>query len=128
MKTLANCFLLFTVGLAGCVTKSQADAQARIAYLEGQNQALLRLQESKTVTPISGPSVTFIGPLQNLTVPWQTGLTLTHAIVGAQYTGNSDPSAIVIHRNGQDIPISPKGLLNGEDFVLQIGDVIEIQP
>ena len=114
---------------AGCVTKSESDARARIAFLEGQNQALMRMQGTapQPQPPMAGPGVTFIGPVQNLAVPWRTGLTLTQAIVSAQYTGNGDPAAIVIHRNGQDIPINPKGLLNGEDFVLQIGDVIEIR-
>ena len=128
MKSLLPIFIFLSLGLAGCVTKSQADAQARMAFLEGQNQALMRLQEGKQPPPMSGPGVTFIGPVQNLAVPWRTGLTLTQAIVVAQYTGTGDPSAIVIHRNGQDIPINPKGLLNGEDFVLQAGDIIEIQP
>ena len=128
MKTWLPMFLIWSLALAGCVTKSQADAQARMAFLEGQNQALMRLQENKRSPGGSGPGVTLIGPVRNLAVPWRTGLTLTQAIVSGEYTGTGDPSAIVIHRNGQDIPISPKGLLNGEDFVLQLGDVIEIQP
>ena len=128
MKNFANYFLLFTFGLTGCVTKSEADARVRIAFLEGQNQALMRMQGNSPAIPAAGANVTFIGPVQNLAVPWRTGLTLTQAIVGAQYTGTGDPSGIVIHRNGQDIPINPKGLLNGEDFVLQVGDVIEIKP
>jgi hypothetical protein len=114
----------------GCVTKSEADARARIAFLEGQNQALMRMQGAGPQgqpAQMTGPGVTFVGPVQNLNVPWRTGLTLTQAIVSAQYTGPGDPAAIVIRRNGQDIPINPKGLLNGEDFVLQIGDVIEIR-
>ena len=77
---------------------------------------------------MSGPGVTFIGPVQNPAVPWRIGLTLAQAVVSAQYTGATDPSAIVIHRNGEDIPVNPKGLLNGEDFALQLGDVIEIKP
>ncbi len=129
MKLWLPVGLLLAVGIAGCVTQSQADAQARMAFLEGQNQALMRMQggTAPAQTPV-GPGVTLIGPVQNLAVPWRVGLTLTQAIVSAHYTGNDDPSAIVIHRNGQDIPINPKGLLKGEDFVLQVGDVIEIQP
>ncbi len=113
---------------AGCVTKAQADARARIAFLEGQNQALMRLQSDVAARQSSGPGVTFTGPVQNLVVPWRIGLTLAQAIVSAQYTGTGDPSAIVIHRNGEDISFDPKGLLNGEDFVLQIGDMVEIKP
>ena len=114
--------------LNGCVTKAEADARARIAFLEGQNQALMRMSGAVPQVPRAGAEVTFIGPVQNMIVPWRTGLTLMQAIVGAQYTGTGDPAAIMIHRNGQDIPINPKELLNGEDFVLQIGDLIEIKP
>lgn len=128
MKLRLPIFLILSASLSGCVTKSQADARARMAFLEGQNQALLRMQQNPQSARHAGPSLTLIGPVQNLTVPWRTGLTLAQAIVSAQYTGANDPSAIVIHRDGQDLPFDPKGLLNGEDFVLQLGDVIEIKP
>lgn len=128
MKIWRPIFLVLIVPLAGCVTKSQADARARLAFLEGQNQALLRMQPHAPPPRMSGPGVTFIGPVQNPAVPWRIGLTLAQAVVSAQYTGATDPSAIVIHRNGEDIPVNPKGLLNGEDFALQLGDVIEIKP
>ena len=126
MKKLANGFLLFALGVSGCVTKSESDARARIAFLEGQNKALMRMQGGQTQTQMAEAGVTFNGSVQNPAVPWRTGLTLSQAIVSAHYIG-ADPSTIVIHRSGQDIPINPKGLLNGEDFVLQIGDVIDIQ-
>jgi hypothetical protein len=122
--------LISTAGLvafvsAGCVSKYESDSRARIAFLEGQNQALMRMQGTP-VQPAAGPSVLFMGAVQNPSMPYRAGLTLTQAIVGARYTGH-EPTTIVIHRSGQDIPIDPKGLLNGEDFVLQVGDVIEIQ-
>jgi hypothetical protein len=113
--------------LNGCVSKSKADAQARMAFLAGQQQATMRMQQMQQPQQARGPSVTFTGPVQNFVVAWRVGLMLTQAIVGANYLGNGDPSAIVIHRSGQDIPIDPKQLLNGEDFPLQIGDVIELQ-
>ncbi len=128
MKIWLPTLLVLLVPLAGCVTKSQANARARLAFLEGQNQALMRMQQNAPVPQSSGPGVTFIGPVQNPAVPWRIGLTLAQAVVSAQYNGATDPSAIVIHRNGEDIPVNPKGLLNGEDFALQLGDVIEIKP
>ena len=128
MKIWLPTLLVLLVPLAGCVTKSQADARARLAFLEGQNQALMRMQQNAPVPLSSGPGVTFIGPVQNPAVPWRIGLTLAQAVVSAQYTRATDPSAIIIHRNGEDIPVNPKGLLNGEDFALQLGDVIEIKP
>ena len=128
MKIWLPIFLALMVPLAGCVTKSEANKRARLAFLEGQNQALMRMQQNATVPQSSGPGVMFIGPVQNPAVPWRIGLTLAQAVVSAQYTGATDPSAIIIHRNGEDIPVNPKGLLNGEDFALQLGDVIEIKP
>jgi hypothetical protein len=109
----------------GCVTKAQADAKARMAFLAGQQQATMRMQQMQQQA--RGPSVTFVGPVQNFVVTWREGLMLTQAIVSANYLGNGDPSGIVIHRSGQDIPIDPKQLLNGEDFLLQPGDLIEFR-
>ena len=135
MRIFALCLLIASLGLAGCVTKSQADAQARIAFLQGQNQALMQAQAQakKPATPqplpqLSGLNVNIIGPVNNPVIPWRIGLTLAQAIVSAGYTGNTDPSAITIHRGSQDIPMDPKSLLNGEDFVLETGDVIDLQP
>jgi hypothetical protein len=113
--------------LNGCVSKSKADAQARMAFLAGQQQATMRMQQMQQQQQASGPGVTFTGPVQNFAVAWRVGLMLTQAIVSANYLGNGNPSAIVIHRSGQDIPIDPKQLLNGEDFLLEAGDVIEIR-
>ena len=130
-------FLALTVAVTlipvGCVTQSEADARARIAFLEGQNQALMRMQgiqptPSQAEPAQTGAAVTFVGSVKNLIVPWRLGLMLSQAIVGAQYNGPGDPTAIIIHRDGMNIPINPKGLLNGEDFGLQVDDVIEIRP
>ena len=132
---------LFTVGwllllpLTGCVTKAQADAQARIAFLQGQNEALMRMQKqqpqpaavTQPLPQMNGLSVSFVGPVQNPVVPWRIGLTLTQAIVGAGYIGQADPRTIMVLRDGLNIAVNPKGLLNGEDFVLEIGDVITLQ-
>ena len=128
MQTVAASLVLAPVIflLSGCVTKSKADAQARIAFLSGQQQAMMRLQEMQQ-QQARGPCVTFIGPVRNLVVAWHTGLLLSQAVVGANYLGNNDPAAIVIHRAGQNLPIDTKALLNGDDFPLEVGDVIEIQ-
>ena len=119
-----NIFVAVFVSLTSCVSKQAADTQARMAFLAGQQQATMRLQQQQ----VRGPSVTFIGPVQNLNVAWKPGLRLTQAIVSASYTGNGDPSVIVLHRNGEETPIDPKALLRGEDLPLQAGDVIELQP
>ena len=113
----------------GCVTKSQADMQARLAFMAGQQQALMQQQQRPQPPPVyRGPGVIFMGAVRNPTVPWREGLTLTQAIVRAQYTGTGDPAAILIHRGGENITIEPRQLLNGQDVPLQVGDVIELQP
>jgi hypothetical protein len=115
--------LLLLPMLAGCISKSKADAQARMAYLAGQRDAILQLQRSGH----HGPVVTFIGPVNNPVISWTPGLTLSQAIVKAVYTPATDPAGIVIHRNGQDVPVNPSQLLAGQDLPVQSGDVIEIR-
>ena len=108
----------------GCVTKAEAKRQAQVAFMQGQQQAMMRMQQMQS----RGPSVSFTGAVQNTAVAWHPGLTLAKAIVSAKYLGSGDPSTIVIHRYGQDIPVDPKTLLNGEDVPLQNGDAVEMQP
>lgn len=71
------------------------------------------------------PVVTFIGQVQNPTLPWSEGLTLSRAIVSAGYNGK-DPKQIFIVRGGQAVPVDPKQLLKGEDVPLQAGDLVQI--
>jgi hypothetical protein len=54
------------------------------------------------------------------------GLTLAQAIATANYNGLHDPEAIIVRRDGVDDSIDPKNLLNGNDVVLQGGDIITI--
>ncbi len=114
--------LLLAFGSAGCTSNSNAKAQARQAFLAGQQQALARMLEARA------PNVTVLGPVHNPIMPWTEDLTLAKAIVAAGYYGRTDPKGIVIHRNGQDMPIDPKQLLSGEDMLLQAGDVVEVRP
>jgi hypothetical protein len=108
--------------LAGCVTKSKAKADAREAFIAGQQQAmaLARMQQSQ------GPTVTVVGQVRNGIIPWTQDLTLARAIVNAGYFGASDPHQIVIVHNGQATTIDSKQLLNGDDVPVQAGDVIQI--
>ena len=114
--------LLVALGSAGCTSNSNAKAQARQAFLAGQQQALARMLQA------GAPNVTVLGPVHNPIMPWTEDLTLAKAIVAAGYYGRTDPKGIVIHRNGQDMPIDPKQLLSGEDMLLQAGDVVEVRP
>ncbi len=110
--------------LSGCVSKSAAQAEARAAFVAGQQQAMQNMIERQA----EGPTVSFVGPVRNILVPWTANLTLAKAVVAADYFGKGDPSEIIICRSGQQIPVDPKKLLTGEDVPLMPRDVVEIKP
>lgn len=120
---LLGAFAVFG-GLSGCVSKTAAQAQARAAFLAGQQQAMQTMIERQA----EGPTVTFVGPVRNILVPWTANLTLAKAVVAADYFGKGDPHEIIICRSGQQIPVDPKQLLAGEDVPLMPRDVVEIKP
>lgn len=120
-------FRMFILGLlplllatSGCTTKSKAKAQARTAFLLGQQQALAQQQEV--------PVITVIGQVRNRTVPWNEELTLNKALIAAEYQRFADPHSIIIIRSGQQYQVNVRQLLRGrEDPPLEPGDTIEIQ-
>ena len=120
MKSSAFFSLVLILAITGCTTKRDARLKAEEAYLAGQKQAIAQMQQPKTVS--------FIGDVQNRVITWTEDLTMANAIVAADYRGRHDPKAFVLHRNGQNYPISARQLLQGEDFSLQPGDTIEIVP
>lgn len=105
----------------GCTTKAKAKADARAAYMAGQQQALERALQSRS-------SVSILGPVRNPLVTWTAGLTLAQALVAADYYSRTDPKEILIVRNGQPLNVDPKQLLAGEDIPLEAGDVVQIRP
>ena len=111
-----------TVLLAGCTTKSTAQAKAQQAFLEGQNAALRQQQAAQS----SG--VTVVGPVQNPKVPWVAGLSLAQAIATANYLDAHEPKTIIITRQGESAQFDAKVLLNGVAVPLEPGDVIELRP
>ena len=118
--------LLLAVALEGCVSKSKADAQARAAFMAGQQQALARMQQAQTQG--QGPSVTVNGEVRNRVVPWTEGLTLARALLAADYYGTADPGQIIIVHNGIATQVEPKQLLTGVDIPLQPGDIVQLVP
>ena len=126
-KTAAISLLL--AALSGCVSKSKADAQARMAYLAGQNAAMAqaRMQQQQQMQQLAEPHVTVVGAVRNPIVAWSQDLTLARALVVAGYDSQDDPTAILIHRGEQEIQVDPQRLLNGEDFPLESGDIVQIQ-
>lgn len=120
---------LAAVTLAGCASRATSQAKLRRAYLAGRQEAIVQRQSQETPAPPAGaPTVTFVGPVKNPVLIWSAELTLAQAIIDAGYESVTDPSAIVIYRNGQQIPINPRQLLGGQDILLEAGDVVQIQP
>ena len=117
---LALLCLLVVVG-AGCVSKSKANAQARAAFMAGQRQGMAMAAKH--------PSVVVIGNVKTQLVPWSQDLTLTKAVVAAEYRGANDPSEIIVKRTAQaDLHFRAQQLLEGQDMPLQAGDEVEIIP
>ena len=111
-----------TALLAGCTTKSGAQATAQQAFLAGQNAAFKQQQAAQ----FSG--VTIVGPVQNPQVPWVAGLTLAQAIATANYLDSHEPKQIIITRQGENATLDAKILFNGVQVPLEPGDVIELRP
>ena len=116
---LLYCLLFLALAAAGCVSKSQADAQARAAYIAGQQAAYQSMGQTMT-------DVVVLGKVEKHDVPWVQGLTLTQALATANYTGQNDPQMIILKRNSVETQVDPKQLLNGQDMSLQPGDVISV--
>jgi hypothetical protein len=118
--------LILGMTFAGCVSKSKADAQARAAYLAGQQQAVMRYQQAQTQG--QGPCVTVNGEVRNHVVPWTEGMTLARALLAADYLGAADPGQILIVHNGRATRVEPRQLLSGVDIPLQPGDIVQLMP
>jgi len=107
--------------VTGCVSKAKAQAQARAAYIAGQQEAMTRMQQAQG----GGATVRINGKVQIPILPWTIGLTLMKALVTAEY-GGVEPAQILILRNGLASRVDVKKLLAGEDVPLQPGDVVQI--
>jgi hypothetical protein len=112
--------LLAAFALAGCVSKTKAKLNAQQAYIAGQQQAMMTMQQSKTTVQIRGN-------VKNTAIRWTEGLTVAQAIVAAEYQGSHDPSSVIIVRNGAGTEINAAELLQGHDEPLQAGDLVEIR-
>ncbi len=126
MRAISVCgfIMLLVVGClgAGCTSQSRARAEARDAYLAGQNAALLQAQ-----TSAEAPGVTVIGPVRNRNIPWVAGMTLLQALATANYTDAGAPKQIIITRDGESATLSPDVLFNGAVVPLEAGDIIELR-
>jgi len=115
------CPFLIVIALTSCTTKSKSKAQARAAFVAGQQQAIARMLQPRE------PMVRVVGDVHNHILPWTEDLTVARAVIAAGYAGRVDPRVILIVRNAQEIRIDPRQLLGGEDVPLESGDVLEIR-
>ncbi len=122
MNAVFVCLLLLPPLLAGCTTKSQARAEAKAAYLAGQQQSFANMQEARRT------NIRILGSVRNPVVEWTDGLTLAQAIIAADYTLPRNPSEIVVIRQRERITVNLKEFLRGNDLPLELGDTIEIKP
>ena len=116
--------LLLGFAAGGCVTKSKAQAQARAAYLAGQREAMMQMQQTQLQT--QGPSVTIRGEVRNPVVPWTEGMTLRQALVAADYRGATDPAQVIVVHNGIGRQYDPKRLFNGPELPVYPGDTVQL--
>jgi hypothetical protein len=120
------CLSLAAVALVGCVSKSKADAQAKAAFIAGQQHAMATMQQVQAQG--AGPSVTVNGAVRNHVVPWTEGMTLAKALLAADYYAPGDPGQILIVHNGVANQVETKQLLTGVDIPLQPGDIVQLTP
>jgi hypothetical protein len=118
--------LLAALAAGGCVSKKKEQLAAQQAYIAGQQQAM---QAAAQARQQQGPVVYLQGPVRNPVIEWKEGLTLSQAIVAADYTGFMNPVLIRVLRNGQ-VAGEFKGidLLHHQDMDLEEGDTVIITP
>ena len=118
MRALFGVVLVLALAALSCVTRSTARHEAEAAFRAGQQQQAQTNQ----------PAIFFRGNVKNRLVPWSEELTLSKALLAAEYQGRSDPLLITVTRNGQTFRINIRRLLRGEeDPLLEPGDLVDVQ-
>ena len=117
---LVTCFCLGVT--AGCTTKANANRQAKLAYLAGQQQAQANMVNARRT------SVRVLGNVRNPEIIWEDGLTLARVIADAEYQSSGIPREIVVTRQRERFVVDPNILLRGDDMPVEPGDTIEIHP
>ena len=126
MRALALGILAAVVAGPGCASQKKKQAEARQAFVAGQQQAMEAAMRARLE---QGPVVFVQGQVRNPAVPWQEGLTLSQAIVAADYTAFMNPRLIRIIRNGQTVgEFKGIDLLHHQDMELENGDTVLIVP
>ena len=92
-----------------------------MAYQRGERYGAVTAEQLKT-------AVFFKGQVRNAAIPWRPQMTLSQAILAADYLGRQDPRTIIVTRNGTPAFVDVKRLLRGqEDHEVLPHDVIEIR-
>lgn len=120
--------LLFALTISGCTSKSTARAEARAAFYAGQAKAMQEQRDATLPRRAPGNTVAIVGPVKCPALTWTPDLTLMKTIVAAEYVPAGEPGQIIITRDGQQIPVTPAILLNGQDIPMLPGDVVELRP
>jgi hypothetical protein len=132
--------LVMTFAIGGCssANSNQIRDAYQAGYRAGQQDARMQSQtpgqpqpsptQALPQTPApSQQSVIIVGPVRNPIIPWRLGLSLAQAIISAGYSGETDPSEILIVRSGTARRIDFSKLLAGEDVPLMPGDTVQIK-
>jgi protein involved in polysaccharide export with SLBB domain len=125
VRILGLCVALgIAIAFAGCVSKAAAQKKERAAYIRGQQETMMKMQQAQMQG--QGPCVTVNGEVRNRIVPWTEGMTLAKAIMAAGYYGATDPVQIIVVHNGIARRIQLHQLMSGVDIPLQPGDIVQL--
>jgi hypothetical protein len=118
--------MLLSLVFAGCASNTKTKAQMEHAYAAGVQAGKIQAQQQE-MQQAGVPLVKFFGHVKNPVLQWSDGMTLSSALLQADYLDPDTPRAITIYRNGQPTSIDPQRLLAGEDYPLYAGDTVVIQ-
>jgi len=113
--------------LGGCTTQKASERKQRAAYAAGRQHAMLEQAEKREVAESSELEVTFSGDVDNRSIVWREGLSLANAIVEAGHNSRRNPRKIYIHRRELVFEVPAWRLLQGDDFLVEPGDHIELR-
>ncbi len=118
MKNLTLCLLILACAVTACKTGTKSASPAPAAAAPA---VMMQAQDQQ-------PTVLVRGEVRRPVVPWTEDLTLSRAIIAADYTAHLAPMSIYITRNGKSRYVSPRRLLSGtEDPQLEPGDLVELR-
>ncbi len=111
----------------GCTTKKASERRQRAAYAAGRQHAMLAQAEQRESAELEEPVVTFSGSVDNKAIVWREGLALADAIVEAGHNSRRNPRKIFIHRRELVFEVPAWRLLQGDNFLIEAGDHIELR-